>query len=174
METNTLPKFCPVCKRPNSQDTLVCDFCGAVFVDLHLGDQTTRNMTSRRATDSTGHTGELNVPSKGMAFFLYGKSEPFAVLNEDVIYLGRKEKESTEVFVDLSSVDGFTQGVSRRHAMIQRLENRVEIMDLHSSNGTFLNGSRLLPEKPYELKSGTVIQLGRLKLVTIYSWIANR
>jgi pSer/pThr/pTyr-binding forkhead associated (FHA) protein len=109
-----------------------------------------------------------------MAFFLYGKSEPFAVLNEDVIYLGRKEKESTEVFVDLSSVDGFTQGVSRRHAMIQRLENRVEIMDLHSSNGTFLNGSRLLPEKPYELKSGTVIQLGRLKLVTIYSWIANR
>lgn len=58
--------------------------------------------------------------------------------------------------------------------MIQRQENRVEIMDLHSSNGTFLNGARLLPEKFYELKSGTVVQLGRLKLIAIYSWIANR
>lgn len=174
METTSLPKFCPVCKLPNKPNALVCDSCGAVFVDLHLGAETTRNMTDRRATDFVRNTGELNVPSKGMAFFLYGKTEPFAVLNEDLIYLGRKDKESTEVFVDLTTVDGFTQGVSRRHAMIQRQENRVEIMDLHSSNGTFLNGSRLLPEKPYELKSGTVIQLGRLKLVTIYSWIANR
>lgn len=174
MKTTSLPKFCPICKSQNEEGALVCDYCGTVFVDLHLGEETTKNMSNRRATDLLGNSGELRPPSHGMAFFLFGKTEPFAVLNEDLIYLGRVEKETTEAFVDLTPVDGFDMGVSRRHAMIQRQENRVEIMDLHSSNGTFLNGNRLLPEKFYELKSGTVIQLGRLKLIAIYSWNVNR
>jgi hypothetical protein len=159
----------------NEQNALVCEYCGTVFVDLHLEDyETTKNVTSRGATDLLNASSELKPPSQGLAFFLYGKTEPFSVLNEDLIYLGRLEKETTEVFVDLTLADGFNLGVSRRHAMIQRQENRVEIMDLHSSNGTFLNGNRILPEKFYELKSGTVIQLGRLKLIAIYSWNANR
>lgn len=175
METTSPSKFCPVCKSGNERDALVCEYCGAVFVDLHLEDyETTKNITNRRATDLLGNRSELKSPSQGMAFFLFGKTEPFSVLNEDLIYLGRVEKETTEAFVDLSMVDGFDLGVSRRHAMIQRQEDRVDIMDLHSSNGTFLNGNRLLPEKFYELKSGAVIQLGRLKLIAIYSWNANR
>lgn len=160
----------------NDQKALVCDYCGAVFVDLDLENyETTKNITNRRATDLMGNSDELKLPaSQGIAFFLFGKTEPYAVLNEDLIYLGRMEKETTEAFVDLSFADGFDMGVSRRHAMIQRQDNRVEIMDLHSSNGTFLNGNRILPEKLYEIKSGTLIQLGRLKLITIFSWNPNR
>ncbi len=174
MDTTALPKFCPVCKLENDRNSVVCDHCGAVFVDLHLGEETTKNIENKRATDLLGATHELKVPPQGMAFFLFGKTEPFHVRVEEVIYLGRVEKETTEAFVDLTLVDGFEMGVSRRHAMIQRQENRVEIMDLHSGNGTFLNGNRLLPNKFYELTSGTVIQLGRLKLIAIFSWNPNR
>jgi pSer/pThr/pTyr-binding forkhead associated (FHA) protein len=164
----------------NDQDALVCEYCGTVFVDLHLESyETTKNVTNRRATDLLNENQQtLKSPSHGMAFFLFGKTEPLAVFDEDVIYLGRLDKDSKETtreaFVDLALAAGFTQGVSRRHAMIHRQDNRVELMDLHSSNGTFLNGNRLLPSKFYELKSGTVIQLGRLKLIAIFSWIANR
>lgn len=174
MEISSLPKFCPVCKLANEKNSLVCEFCGAVFVDLHLEEyDTTKNVTQRRSADLTSSPTELKPPAQGVAFFLFGKSEPYAVHNEDIMYLGRLEKETTEVFVDLTLADGFTQGVSRRHAMIQRRGDRVEIMDLHSSNGTYLNGTRLEPSKLYELKSGTVVQLGRLKLIPIFSWVAN-
>lgn len=169
-----MPKFCRVCKLANNPNDLVCNFCGAVFVDLHRNDETTRNMTNRRTTDLLENYDELNLSTQGMAFFLFGKTQPFAVQQEDILYLGRPEKESTEVFINLGLVDGFNQGVSRRHAMIQREGNRVEIMDLSSINGTFLDGNRLLPNKFYELKSGTVIQLGRLKLIAIFSWSVKR
>lgn len=174
MNSTDLPKFCPVCKLANKHTNLVCNFCGAVFVDLHLNDETTRNMSNMRSTDLLENYRELKMPPRGMAFFLFGKTQPFAVQQEDIIYLGRPEKETSETFVNLALVDGFNYGVSRRHAMIQREQNRVEIMDLYSSNGTFLDGTRLLPSKAYELKSGTVIQLGRLKLVAIFSWSTNR
>jgi hypothetical protein len=178
LEENVLPKFCTVCKLANDQAALVCEYCGTVFVDLHMDNyETTQNITNRRATDLLEHPQDLKTPAHGMAFFLFGKTEPLAVYDDDIIYLGRLDKDSketNEAFVDLTLAAGFTQGVSRRHAMIQRQDNRVEIMDLHSSNGTFLNGNRLLPSKFYELKSGTVIQLGRLKLIAIFSWIANR
>jgi pSer/pThr/pTyr-binding forkhead associated (FHA) protein len=60
-------------------------------------------------------------------------------------------------------------GVSRSHAMIKAVEDKYVLTDLHSANGTWLNGERLLPDKPHDLPSGAVIQLGRLKLVVIYS-----
>lgn len=178
LEEKALTKFCPVCKLANDHNALVCEYCGTVFVNLHLENyETTRNITNRRATDQLEDHVDLRPPSHGLAFFLFGKTEPVAVYDDDIIYLGRLDKDSketNETFVDLTLAAGFTQGVSRRHAMIQRQDNRVEIMDLHSSNGTFLNGNRLLPSKFYELKSGSVIQLGRLKLIAIFSWIANR
>jgi hypothetical protein len=136
--------------------------------------ETIKNIPVRRAMDTLGVDVTLNIPSRGMAFFLFGKTKPIAVLNEDVIYLGRVEKETLETFVDLSLVNGLEMGVSRRHAMIERHENRVDIMDLHSSNGTFLNGVQILPEKFHQLTSGTMIQLGHLKLIIIYSWRSNR
>jgi pSer/pThr/pTyr-binding forkhead associated (FHA) protein len=43
------------------------------------------------------------------------------------------------------------------------------LVDLNSANGTWLNGERLAPTKKYDLPSGAVIQLGRLKLLVIYS-----
>ena len=33
------------------------------------------------------------------------------------------------------------------------------LMDLHSANGTFLNGQSLEPDNYYELKSGDIIKL---------------
>lgn len=82
--------------------------------------------------------------------------------------LGRKAEGVTEALVDLTEPDGFAMGVSRRHAMIRSSENGYAIIDLNSSNGTWLDGKILLPTQSYDLPSGGLIQLGRLKLVAIY------
>ncbi|MEJ2484719.1 MAG: FHA domain-containing protein [Anaerolineales bacterium] len=49
--------------------------------------------------------------------------------------------------------------VSKLHAKITRVEENVQVEDLGSSNGTFVNGERI--SQPYTLNSGDVIGLGQ-------------
>lgn len=169
MNTESLSKFCAVCKLGSELNALVCEHCGAVFVDLHLDEQTTRNITQKLAGDSKGSGNKLPSPDEGIAFFLFGRTEPFAIRYGDEIYLGRLEQETSALFVDFSMADAFSLGVSRKHAVVRKVGKRYEISDLRSSNGTYLDGKRLVPSTPYELKSGSLIQLGKLKLIAIYS-----
>lgn len=54
--------------------------------------------------------------------------------------------------------------VSRKHAMIQREENgRFNLIDLGSSNGTFINGRRI--HTPLSLQNGDCIGIGSTRLL---------
>ncbi len=48
--------------------------------------------------------------------------------------------------------------VSRRHAYLQEVDGRVEVGDLGSSNGTFVNGRRI--ERPVTLAAGDSLRIG--------------
>jgi two-component system, NtrC family, sensor kinase len=52
--------------------------------------------------------------------------------------------------------------VSRSHARIERVEGKFRLTDLHSSNGTFVNGA---PINTRELSGGEEIQVGRTVLL---------
>lgn len=54
--------------------------------------------------------------------------------------------------------------VSREHAWIQAKDGRVLICDRNSSNGTFINGQQIEPNKWYELKAGCKLELGQTEL----------
>jgi pSer/pThr/pTyr-binding forkhead associated (FHA) protein len=69
--------------------------------------------------------------------------------------------------VDLSPYDAYAQGVSRLHAALKVTRNRVAIMDLGSSNGTRVNGQKIVPHVDYPLNHSDVIALGKLKLQVI-------
>jgi hypothetical protein len=111
---------------------------------------------------------QLSAPVRGLAVFVPGNITPFAVVTDKEVILGRKTGEAAEPLVDLTDLDGFAKGVSRRHALIRALENGYVIVDLNSSNGTWLNGKRLAPTKANDLASGSAVQLGHLKLFIIY------
>jgi hypothetical protein len=54
---------------------------------------------------------------------------------------------------------------SRNHARIEMAQDdqgkiRYQLVDLGSSNGTFLNNQRLIPNYPYLLKTGCIIKIG--------------
>ncbi len=52
-------------------------------------------------------------------------------------------------------------GVSRLHCMVLQKGNSIELVDLNSSNGTFLsNGYRLTPNVPVSLRSGDSFYVG--------------
>jgi pSer/pThr/pTyr-binding forkhead associated (FHA) protein len=52
--------------------------------------------------------------------------------------------------------------ISRQHCLLRVTENAVHIRDLGSTNGTLVNGTRILEELP--LQDGDVLELGPLVL----------
>jgi pSer/pThr/pTyr-binding forkhead associated (FHA) protein len=64
--------------------------------------------------------------------------------------------------IDLSSYGAQDYGVSREHARLHLKDQRLYLVDLGSSNGTFVAGQRLTPYKPHVLHEGDEILLGRL------------
>jgi predicted component of type VI protein secretion system len=81
------------------------------------------------------------------------------------VVLGRLE---TNV-VDLSPFDADEMGVSRYHCVLIPSERQLAVRDLESTNGTFLNGSPLIAQKPYPLHSNDVLRLGRLEVRIVFS-----
>ncbi len=67
--------------------------------------------------------------------------------------------------VDLSAFGAHRAGVSRRHLKIMRRGELPFVTDLGSSNGTFLNGGRLIAYNEYALQSGDGLRLGQLRVV---------
>ena len=66
--------------------------------------------------------------------------------------------------VDLSPFDAFTLGVSRLHAALRIINGEVVVTDLGSSNGTRVNGQKIVPHVDYPINHGDVIALGKLKI----------
>jgi pSer/pThr/pTyr-binding forkhead associated (FHA) protein len=106
----------------------------------------------------------LLIPDSGIAVFLLDTTNPIAVYSIDEFVLGRAIEGSIDEIVDLTPYGAFSNGVSRRHAMIRRRKTGYEIIDLDSTNGTWLNEKRLTPTKAYALPNGSTIRLGQLRL----------
>lgn len=79
-----------------------------------------------------------------------GNKQVFPVRNKATI-LGRRP--DCELFIPL-------QVVSRRHCQLSQEEQSLKIRDLRSSNGTFLNGRKIIDET--EAKPGDRLQIGPL------------
>jgi phage tail-like protein len=50
--------------------------------------------------------------------------------------------------------------ISRRHAEIRVQDGVPVLVDVGSSNGTRVDGNRILPNQPYPITTGTVVQVG--------------
>lgn len=74
--------------------------------------------------------------------------------------------------LDLTSYEGEDRGVSRRHAMLHLVEGDLFLRDLGSTNGTRVNGTRIMPEEMIELHDGDEIAFGGLR--TSIRFLANR
>jgi pSer/pThr/pTyr-binding forkhead associated (FHA) protein len=67
--------------------------------------------------------------------------------------------------LDLSPHQAAEQGVSRRHAELIPTEEALYLVDMDSTNGTWLNGSYLKPGQRRMLSLGDRVELGLLGLV---------
>jgi len=102
-----------------------------------------------------------------MTLSVYGEQKSFMaeVSGMDKWVIGRLDPDTGKApAIDLEPCRALEQGVSRRHAGLMCRNNTVQIIDLGSSNGTFVNEIRLAPSEPYRLKNGDMIRVGFLTM----------
>lgn len=175
---NIVENICPVCKGSNEPNAIICLHCGAALEDPLTNPDSRTKRTDLPADVLDGiqdwSVDEAAVPKNGIAIYVEDKFSPVRVDSRKEIILGRKSGKTAQLsdkLLDLSPLGGYGQGVSRRHAVILLTDQGYEIFDLGSANGTWVNESRLTPQKHYPLNSGAYLRLGKMRLFVLYGLI---
>ena len=81
----------------------------------------------------------------------------------DHAIIGRDDGE-TPVDIDLTPFGPGVKGVSRRHAEFKVHDGKLFVVDLGSSNGTYLKGERIEVGNAVEVPNGSVISFAALQV----------
>ena len=160
--------ICSNCQHENVSGTLFCVECGTQLDGVET--LTTQAITQDQiANDLKNRNASVEPPSSPANSWISlhlmdsGKILPLASRTE--FTMGRlSEGQPIMPDIDLTPYQAYASGVSRLHAVIKREAERTAVMDLGSSNGTYLNGRRLNPHTEEVLKHGDVVALGKLKI----------
>lgn len=138
-------KKCIRCGEDNMHDARFCDICGSSFQDAPV-KKPTINVKARKAV-------LVAIPS-GTAFELLPDVE---------MLVGRGDPDGRGIMPQIRLEDeaALIEGVSRLHAKVICLNNDYYILDLDSTNSTYLNKQKLVPQQRAKLFDGDEIQLGR-------------
>lgn len=167
---------CPNCRHQELAGALFCSECGTQLRDY--GELGTHPFATKQVEKAGLRVGEENLPGHSVA------AESASAIREDLVSLfvidakktihlqGRSEyilgrvAEDQPIIpdVDLTEFEAYYMGVSRLHAALKVGPQRISIRDLGSSNGTRVNGQRIVPHVDYPLKPGDAIALGKLVL----------
>lgn len=152
---------CPNCGRMARVGELVCTNCQFVFgasISTHRIEETEVPQPSR--PQQTGDA--IATEEKPITLEIDG-----TVLNlsiHETLIVGRRVAGEEPPDVDLTPFRAEAEGVSRRHLRLSRRGSLIYITDLHSTNRTYLNGRKLIPDGDRLIRSGDEIRLGRLKI----------
>jgi len=147
--------FCAECgAQLDGVETLVTQ----AITDEQIADELTKKKSLRPDAASTPANSWISLHLMDS-----GKILPLASRNE--FTLGRlSEGQPIMPDIDLTPYQAYASGVSRLHAVVKRDSERVFVMDLGSSNGTYVNGRRINPHVEESLNHGDILALGKLKI----------
>ena len=154
---------CPACGAHVTPGMSFCEFCGAALVMPTVSTPAApvstpaQAATPARPVTGTAASPVLIVAETGQALpltpgteVLVGREDPYSNVYPDI---------------DLTPYGAEEKGVSRRHFKLTLAEGQYVILDLGSTNYTWVNQQRLQPNVPVSLNNGDEIRAGRLKLV---------
>jgi pSer/pThr/pTyr-binding forkhead associated (FHA) protein len=144
--------YCPECGFQNPEAANYCARCGALLRTQESGETTMTFVPEEGAEEGPELEGlgiegpALVVRSGG------GRAGETFPLDKDRITIGRSP--DCDIFLDDVTV-------SRRHAVVVKQDDALQIEDEGSLNGTFLNRKRI---ESGELADGDELQIGKYKL----------
>jgi hypothetical protein len=167
-EPDSAKVICAECRLVNPVDEIFCRNCGQLLL-IDRGTQATKHF----AHNGVPHDDEIFEPDMTLVLMLKGAQDAFRVRPQDLsheVIVGRGAGMTLHPDIDLSAQQGALLGVSRLHLSISynaRMRT-LTLSDLRSANGTYVNGTRLLPEEVRVLRHGDELRLGRLTLVVYF------
>lgn len=140
---------CPACEVENTSGSAFCEECGA-----SLGGPSAQPAAPAAAASAAAPSGpRLEI---GVKFFL---------LDKDQIMIGRKSP-ADGIFPDIDLTDDDPEAfISRRHGRIVKQGGEFIFEDTGSSNGSFVNDTRVNASVQHPLKEGDLLRLGKTELV---------
>jgi hypothetical protein len=152
--------ICPNCQHKEMSGAIYCTKCGAQLVDSTVSTHKIQTAETLRAAER--QTDNIQAPPVSLQSWISlhviesGQILPLADRTEFTI--GRTaEGQPIVPDVDLTPYNAYANGVSRLHAALKLVKNQIVIVDLGSSNGTYLNGSRLPPYVEVPVAHGDVV-----------------
>jgi len=165
---------CPNCHHEEISGALFCSECGSRLIAVDL--PTTQNI-SHGSSDVLGFQARPKSPpvppqevspnplETGISLHLVESGQIMHLSGQTEFTIGRAaEGQFILPDVDLSNYQAYAQGVSRLHAALKINNMRVYIADLGSSNGTRVNGQKIVPNVDFPLNHGDVVALGKFKI----------
>ena len=165
---------CPSCQHTEILGALFCSQCGAQLVTISAPDLQ-KDPMAENISNIKKNTNSKHIPPawKGqtrISLHLIESGQILPLAERTEFSLGRiAEGQPIMPDIDLTPFKAYDNGVSRLHALLRLAENHVAIIDLGSSNGTYVNGNRLMPSVEHPLNHGDMIHVGKLKIQILFS-----
>ncbi len=159
--------ICPNCQHKEISGAIFCSKCGAQLVDMNIATHKIHTAERREAEKITSHlkTPPPSTLQSWISLHIVESGQILPLADRVEFTLGRvAEGQPIVPDVDLSPYNAYANGVSRLHCAIKLINNQVVLVDLGSSNGTYLNGTRLSPYTEMPVVDGDVAYLGKLKV----------
>ncbi len=153
---------CVKCRQEFPAEETVCPHCNTVVGSAEAQKTGDTNKLPEKNPDAYSPA----VVAKDVVLILEAQGKQISLPVAEELTLGRfgPNDEGQKPDVALNDFAAEQNGISRRHAKLIRKNSLVYLMDLGSTNGTFLNGQRLLPNAQRMLRRGDEIYLGYLRV----------
>ena len=168
--------LCPNCHNKELPGAYFCSECGTQLLSLEFMNTRMINkpVEGLRGLD----LGSSSFPTRkvlqklkdpSISLHLVESGKVIHLSDKKDFTLGRAvEGQSILPDVDLTEYEAFSQGVSRMHVSLRIMNGEVYVMDLGSSNGTKINGQKIVPHVEYSISHGDLVTLGRLKVQVLF------
>ncbi len=167
---------CPACGKMIPADSKFCDQCGVELLECikcgalgtdpfcaecgspmvaRKGDKSSEKKDDQDNNGNNGDTDELNktIGGRRKKIVLKSRIEGVTLVPEDEGIIGRVEGPYAR------NLSGFIL-ISRRHGKFVKRGRDWYIVDLGSTNGTYVNDEEVSSDTPVKLKVGDVVDIG--------------
>ena len=156
---------CQNCKAKEPDGTIFCSECGMQLLTSFAQTQKFSDERNLHQEDEKFAQAISGKNGTWISLYILETSHIIAFSERTEFTLGRvSENQPIEPDVDLTPYNAFDSGVSRLHAVIRQNGGNVILVDLASSNGTYINGIRIRPNVEQLLRHGDIVALGKLKI----------
>jgi hypothetical protein len=156
---------CPNCSKKNREGEIFCYSCGQIL-SQPAGQFNTRHFRDAGSEVSPDFFG----PDSLLMLEIRSAKQYFEIRPQQrshEIVIGRSTDNSAmQPDIDLADFQGAETGVSRLHLALnyEAADNALQVYDLGSANGSYINGQKLHAKERRVLRHGDELRLGRLAL----------